>query len=82
MLAIVGVVVALAPAPRPPGEAQASAPVGYATVQPILAQRCYTCHADNTAVEQTFVQFYPELMEVAKKMGTVKTSWKEGAPIR
>ena len=43
---------------------------------------CYTCHADNTAVEQTFVQFYPELMEVAKKMGTVKTSWKEGAPIR
>ncbi len=43
---------------------------------------CYTCHAENTAVEHTFVQFYPELMEVAKKMGTVKTSWKEGAPIR
>lgn len=43
---------------------------------------CYSCHAENTAVEHTFVQFYPELMDVAKKMGTVKTTWKEGAPIR
>ena len=51
VLAIVGVVVALAPAPRPPGEAQASAPVGYATVQPILAQRCYTCHAEQVQMK-------------------------------
>lgn len=43
---------------------------------------CYSCHAENTAVEHTFVQFYPELMEVAKKMGTVKSSWREGAPIK
>ena len=51
VLAIVGVVVALAPAPRPPGEAQASAPVGYATVQPILAQRCYACHAEQVQMK-------------------------------
>ena len=45
VLAIVGVIVALAPAPRPPVDAASLAPVGYATVQPILAQRCYPCHA-------------------------------------
>jgi hypothetical protein len=38
-------------------------------------QNCYTCHSRNTAVENTFVQFYPELFEVAKKMGTVKAGY-------
>jgi hypothetical protein len=38
---------------------------------------CYTCHADNTAVEHTFVQFYPELMAVARKMGTVKPTYHD-----
>ena len=33
---------------------------------------CYSCHTRNTAVENTFVQFYPVLMEVAERMGTVK----------
>ena len=51
VLAIVGVVVALAPAPRPASDAQASAPVGYATLQPILAQRCYTCHAEQVQMK-------------------------------
>ncbi len=51
VLAIVSVVVALAPAPRPAGDAQATAPVGYATVQPILAQRCYTCHAEQVQMK-------------------------------
>lgn len=36
---------------------------------------CYACHRDNTAVENTFVQFYPTLFEVAQKMGTVKTTY-------
>ena len=36
---------------------------------------CYTCHRDNTAVENTFVQFYPTLMDVARRMGTVKPSY-------
>jgi Cytochrome P460 len=40
---------------------------------------CYECHGRNTAVEQTFVQFYPTLMDVARKMGTVNKSYVEGA---
>ena len=35
-------------------------------------QRCYACHNDNGAVDNTFVQFYPTLLEVAKKLGTLK----------
>ncbi len=38
---------------------------------------CYACHRDNTAVEQTFVQFYPALMDVARKFGTVKSTYKD-----
>jgi len=34
--------------------------------------RCVECHTKNTAVERTFVQFYPTLLEAAKKHGTVK----------
>jgi hypothetical protein len=36
---------------------------------------CYQCHRTNTAVENTFVQFYPDLMEVARRMGTVKPTY-------
>jgi cytochrome P460 len=36
---------------------------------------CYACHKNNTAVENTFVQFYPTLFEVAKRMGTVKPTY-------
>jgi hypothetical protein len=36
---------------------------------------CYACHKNNTAVENTFVQFYPTLFEVAKRMGTVKATY-------
>jgi hypothetical protein len=35
---------------------------------------CYTCHRENGAVDRTFVQFYPELLEVAKAKGTLKSS--------
>ena len=38
---------------------------------------CYACHRDNTAVEHTFVQFYPALMDVARRMGTVKKEYQE-----
>jgi hypothetical protein len=37
-------------------------------------ERCYACHADNAAVDNTIVQFYPTLLEVATKMGTLKAS--------
>jgi hypothetical protein len=33
---------------------------------------CIECHTKNTAVERTFVQFYPTLLEVAQRMRTVK----------
>jgi hypothetical protein len=41
---------------------------------------CYSCHAQNGAVDNTFVQFYPTLIEVAKQKGT----WKPVAetPVR
>ena len=36
---------------------------------------CYACHEANTAVDNTFVQFYPTLFDVAKRMGTVKPTY-------
>lgn len=33
---------------------------------------CVECHTRNTAVERTFVQFYPTLFEVARQKGTLK----------
>ena len=40
-------------------------------------KRCIDCHSAHTAVERTFVQFYPTLLEVAKKMGTVKDNYTD-----
>ena len=40
---------------------------------------CYSCHAENTAVEQTFVQFYPTLMNIAREKGTVKKTYQEAS---
>jgi hypothetical protein len=37
--------------------------------------RCYSCHQTNTAVDNTFVQFYPTLFEVAKRLGTIKPTY-------
>ncbi len=34
---------------------------------------CYSCHAKNGVVDNTFVQFYPTLLTIAKQKGTVKT---------
>jgi hypothetical protein len=35
-------------------------------------RECIECHTEHTAVERTFVQFYPTLHEVARRMGTLK----------
>lgn len=40
-------------------------------------QRCIDCHSAHTAVERTFVQFYPDLFDVAKRMGTVKPNYTD-----
>jgi hypothetical protein len=33
---------------------------------------CWKCHEQNAAVEHSFVQFYPELLKVAKAKNTIK----------
>jgi hypothetical protein len=33
---------------------------------------CWMCHEANAAVEHSFVQFYPELLNVAREKGTIK----------
>lgn len=36
---------------------------------------CYTCHAAHAAVDTTFVQFYPTLLPLARKKGTLSHSF-------
>lgn len=35
------------------------------------SMECYSCHSAHGAVDTTFVQFYPTLLEIAKKKGTL-----------
>ena len=45
---------------------------------PLTGEReagCIECHTKHTAVERTFVQFYPHLLEVAKAKGTAKPGY-------
>ncbi len=36
---------------------------------------CYTCHPDKGAVDNTFVQFYPTLLPIAKQKGTLTAGY-------
>ena len=36
---------------------------------------CYSCHGDHGAVDTTFVQFYPTLLEIAKAKGTLSAGY-------
>jgi Cytochrome P460 len=36
---------------------------------------CYSCHRDHGAVDTTFVQFYPTLIDVAKGKGTLSAAY-------
>jgi hypothetical protein len=38
---------------------------------------CYSCHPTKGAVDNTFVQFYPTLLEVAKRKGTLNPAYVE-----
>jgi Cytochrome P460 len=47
------------------------------TAEPLAGERlaraqCFECHTRNAAVEMSFVQFYPTLLEVARQKGTLK----------
>src|SRR4026207_348646 len=46
-----------------------------ATAKPLpTTESCYSCHAQNGAVDNTFVQFYPTLADIARQKGTFKES--------
>ncbi len=36
---------------------------------------CYSCHSTHGAVDTTFVQFYPTLLEIAKAKGTLSADY-------
>jgi hypothetical protein len=38
---------------------------------------CYSCHAAHAAVDTTFVQFYPTLLPIARRKGTLSGSYQE-----
>ena len=45
------------------------------SAQPLPATaNCYTCHAQNGAVDNTFVQFYPTLADIARQKGTFRNT--------
>ena len=44
-----------------------------ATAKPVpTTASCYSCHGQNGAVDNTFVQFYPTLIDIARQKGTFK----------
>ena len=57
--------------PGSPGKTARALPKGSA---------CQTCHSKNGAVENTFVQFYPTLLETAQRHGTLKASYEPPVP--
>lgn len=50
---------------------------GTAATAPVLGPQagCNACHSANGAVENTFVQFYPTLLPVARAKGTLRPSY-------
>jgi hypothetical protein len=38
---------------------------------------CYSCHEQHAAVDTTFVQFYPTLLKLAEKKGTLSEAYKK-----
>ena len=51
------------------GTAQSAEPL---SGEALARGQCVECHTKNAAVERTFVQFYPTLLEVARQKGTLK----------
>jgi Cytochrome P460 len=57
---------------KSPGTGWAFYAFGKSTTGKLLphTEDCYACHAEHTAVDNTFVQFYPSLIPIAKQKGT------------
>ena len=47
---------------------------GVGTLMPTTAD-CYSCHREHAAVDTTFVQFYPTLLQVAVEKGTLSPAY-------
>jgi hypothetical protein len=58
---------------RFPGNSWAFFSFGKGSTGKILphTEDCYSCHAEHGAVDNTFVQFYPVLLGIAKQKGTL-----------
>ena len=41
-----------------------------------MTEDCYSCHRQHAAVDTTFVQFYPTLLEIATAKGTLSPGYK------
>ena len=52
------------------GEAKSAAAI------PPSKNDCWKCHDQNAAVEHSFVQFYPELLKIARAKNTIKPTVK------
>jgi hypothetical protein len=63
---------------RFPGNGWAFFALGKASSGSMLPRtaNCYSCHLANGAVDNTFVQFYPTLLEIAKKKGTLNPAYQ------
>ena len=48
---------------------------GKPTKQISQKAECYSCHEQHGAVDTTFVQFYPTLLEIAQKKGTLAPAY-------
>ena len=46
------------------------------TAKAFPSSACHSCHNQNGAVENTFVQFYPTLLRVARAKGTLKPTYR------
>lgn len=57
-----------------PGNGWAFFAFGTSQTGKLLArsQDCYSCHDEHGAVDNTFVQFYPALLEIARQKGTLQ----------
>ena len=62
---------------RFPGAGWAFYALGKATTGKLIPKTaaCYTCHPEKGAVDNTFVQFYPALLKVAKEKGTLNPAY-------
>jgi hypothetical protein len=70
---VLGIEAEVKDAAKFPGTGWAFFGFGKSSTAKMLARTedCYACHAEHGAVDNTFVQFYPALLEIAKQKGTL-----------